>query len=216
MPMAGKQNKIIRLVIATLILLFLLIVLPLGSWYYLKNGLDYRMTTMSELKQFGTLPNFSYTTFSNATIATPNLQGKVAVVNVLDLQNEQLSRTLGGILERLHDQFNERQDVYFLIHVMDTSKTTIENFARQYQLQDDTQCYFIPTSAANLAVLPANYHLSADSLYSHFTLVDTKQMVRKHYDVQDEAQVKRLVEHLALLLPLQKREELTLQREREK
>lgn len=214
--MARKQNKILRLVVATLILFFLLVVLPFGSWYYLKDGLDYRIKTMGELKQYGALPNFSYTTFQNTTIAAADLKGKVAVANVLDLQKEQLTHTFGNTLEKLHDQFKERKDVFFLIHVTDTSKTNVENFARQYQLQDYAQCYFIPTDAAVLSTLQTNYHLAADSLYTYFTLIDTKNIVRKHYDVQEEIQVKRLVEHLALLLPLQKREEITLQRESEK
>jgi hypothetical protein len=214
--MAKKQNKIIRLVVATLILLFLLVILPFGSWYYLKDGLDYRVTTMGELKKYGTLPEFTYPTFVNTSIAAADLKDKVVVANVLDLQDEQWSRTFGSILEKLHDQFNERKDVLFLIHVTDTSKTNVDNFAKQYQLDDYAQCYFIPTDPSALAAVQSNYHLAVDSLYSNFTLIDTKQMVRKHYNAQDEAQVKRLVEHMALLLPLQKREEPTIKREREK
>lgn len=214
--MAAKQNKVVRLIVATLILLFLLVILPFGSWYYLKGGLDYRLTTMGELKQYGTLPDFSYSTIWNKPITAADVKDKVIVANVLDLQNQEMSRTFGEVLEKLHYQFDERKDVCFLIYVLDTTSVNAENFARQYQLEDAAQCYFIPTVATDLENLAASYHLSADSLYSNFTLVDTKQMVRKHYDVREEAQVKRLVEHLALLLPLQKREEITLQREREK
>lgn len=214
--MAKKQNKIIRLVTATLILVFLLVVLPFGSWYYLKDGLDYRLSTMSELKQYGVLPDFSYPTSVSTSISTADLKEKVAVLNVLDLQNAERSRTLGGILEKLHSQFDERKDVFFLIHMLDTSKVNIENFAKEYKLEDYAQCFFIPTDGATLATLSSKYHVSTDSLYTHFTLVDTKGMVRKHYNMDDKTQVKRLVEHLALLLPLQKMEEITLKREQEK
>ncbi|MFN7116680.1 MAG: TlpA family protein disulfide reductase [Saprospiraceae bacterium] len=215
--MASKQqNKIVRLILATLVLLFVLVILPLGSWYYLRNGLNYRVTTMSELNNYGKLPDFSYNTVVNTQVQTADLQGKVAVANVLDLKNEALSATWGTMLEKLHDQFNERNDVRFLIYVTDTARTTIESFTTKYKLQDYEQCYFIPADADVIKKLPLDHHIGADSLLTHLTLVDTKGMVRKHYNVQDQAQVKRLVEHMALLLPLQKREEISLQREPEK
>jgi len=214
--MARKQNKTIRLIIATLILLLVLVVLPLGSWYYLNNGLNYRLTTMGELKEFGKLSGLTYPTFAGKNVQDADLQGKVTVANVINLQDEQLSNTFGNVLEKLHDQFDERQDVLFLIHVTDTSKINMEVFATRYKLDDYAQCQFIPTDAAMLQHLQPNYYISADSLQTHFTLVDTKSMVRKHYDVRDEAQVKRLVEHIALLLPLRKKEEITLKRELEK
>ena len=163
--MAGKQNKVVTLIITSLILLFILVVLPVGSWYYLKEGLDYRMTKIGELKQYGTLPDFSYTTLWNKPITAADIKDKVVVANVLDLQNGEMSRSFGQILEKLHIQFDERKDVCFLIHVLDTVGVNAENFARKYQLEDATQCYFIPTLATDLKHLASDYHLSADSLY---------------------------------------------------
>ncbi len=214
--MAGKQNKTILLILVTLVLLFILVVLPLGSWYYLKNGLNYRIATMSELKNYGKLPAFSYHTFSNNNVKSADLQGKVVVVNALPLQNESLTNAWGTTLEKLHDQFDERSDVCFLVYVADTSRTNLESFTSKYQLQDYNQCYFVPFEAAAMPKLASDYHIGVDSLPNHFTLIDTKGIVRKHYNVQEEAQVKRLVEHMALLLPLQKKEEISLQREPEK
>jgi hypothetical protein len=212
--MARQQNKTIRLIFVTVVLLFMLVVLPLGSWYYLQNGLDYRISTMSELKQYGLLPDLSYRTLDGKNLTTADLRGKVTVTNVLDWHNPTLADAYGTYLQRLHEQFNERADVYFLIHTPDTTKARA--FAQQYGLQDSTQCFFLSGTPTEIAALPTNYHLSADALKTHFTLIDTKTMVRKHYDVRDEQQVKRLVEHLALLIPLQKKEEITLKRDLKK
>lgn len=214
--MAKTSNKTFQLIIITLVLLFILVILPLGSWYYLQNGLNYRITTMSELKNYGTLPAMSYATFSGTQVADADLKGKVVVANVLNMQDDQSLTVWGKVMEKLHDQFDERKDVRFLIHVLDTTQANITSFSKKYKLDDYEQCYFIPTEATALTALAANYHVGADSLLTHFILVDTKNVVRKHYNVQDEAQVKRLVEHLALLLPLQKKEEISIQMEREK
>lgn len=214
--MAGKQNKTIRLILATLVLIFVLGILPMGSWFYLKNGLNYRLTAMRELKDYGKVQALTYPTSTGTILKAADLNGKVTITNVVDAHNPQLLDTWGGVLEKLHNQFDERQDVLFLIHVLDTTPNNTEAFATQYKLKDSTQCYFIPTDAAMLQELQQDYHISADSLLTCFTLIDTKNTVRKHYDVQDNAQVKRMVEHIALLLPLQKHEEITLKREREK
>lgn len=214
--MANKQSKTLQLIVATIVLLFVLVVLPLGSWYYLKNGLNYRLTTMSELSDYGKLPAFSYHTFEGMNLTFNDLQGKVIVANVLNFENNQSNRALGAILEKLHDQFDERSDVCFLVHVTDTSLARVASFSAKYNLEDDNQFYFIPLDTTQMTALAKDYRLGIDSLATYFTLVDTKGIVRKHYNVQDDTQVKRLVEHLALLLPLQKKEEISLQREPEK
>lgn len=108
-----KENRILRIVLQTLALLLFLVVLPFGSWYYLKNGMDYRVSTMSDLKQYGKMPAFFYTTFADTTFDNAAIKDKIVVANLLDLQNTSMRQNFGTILQRLHDQFKGREDVLF-------------------------------------------------------------------------------------------------------
>jgi len=52
--MSKKNSKFQILLILTILLVF-----PLLSWYYLKKGFDEQMEARAELKNYGTLPTFN-------------------------------------------------------------------------------------------------------------------------------------------------------------
>jgi hypothetical protein len=56
-----KYTKIVvrlKTVYQTVALLFLLVIFPMGSWYYLKTGFAYRKNALNELKPYGNLNSF--------------------------------------------------------------------------------------------------------------------------------------------------------------
>lgn len=213
-----KENRIIRIILQTLALLLFLVVLPFGSWYYLKNGLDYRVATMSDLKQYGKMPAVSYATFADTTFNNTHIKDKIVIANVLDLQNEFMRQTFGPILQKLHDQFKGREDIVFLVHIIDSTATqlAVNDFATQFELNKTKQFAFVKTASDSVSVIEQRYHLPHDTMLPYFVMSDTKGEIRRYYDVRNKEEVKRLVAHTALLLPLEKTREITLQREMEK
>jgi len=79
------------------VLLALLVILPLSSWFYLQRGLDYRLETLEQLASKAALPNDWF----------HNQPGTIQV-----LYDESVS--LSSRLEPIKKHFEERQDIQFI------------------------------------------------------------------------------------------------------
>ncbi len=198
----SRRNSTI--VVAIAILFLLLVGLPIGSWYYLRTGLEYRKEVMADLDDLGKVPSISLKTFSGKTLDNQNIAKKMVITSFLNFQNKEITKQSGAWLQRLHDQFDERSDLAFLIHVVDTSATSeeVERFAQQYQLQDSAQCFFLKDNPEVFRTIATNvYKIPLEEIDQHFALTDTSGTVRQKYNITNNNEVKRLVEHTALLLP---------------
>lgn len=203
--MAAQTSRRNSTIVVTIAILFLLLVgLPIGSWYYLRTGLEYRKEVMADLDDYGKLPTISLETFSGRVLNNQDVAKKMIIATFLDFQNKEMTSQSGAWLERLHDQFDERGDLAFLIHVLDSSATKqeVEIFAQQYQLQDSAQCFFLKDNPEVFRTIATNvYKIPGEKIVQHFALTDTSGTVRQQYNITNPEEVKRLVEHTALLLP---------------
>ncbi|GJM33183.1 MAG: hypothetical protein DHS20C18_21840 [Saprospiraceae bacterium] len=197
----------------------LLIGFPAISWYYLRTGLDYRMEALSELDDLGKIPGFELTNYNQLRVSNANLRGKVVVANFLSVNQSESSNLKGGYLNKLHDQFDERKDVVFVNYLIEEevdSSGKAAEFAQKFELTDPDQCYFLsgePTLISQLAKEGFHLPLTDDMALTDnpfMILADTSQTIRKIYDVRDAKQVARLVEHIALILPLQAKRKTTV------
>ncbi|MDX1941349.1 MAG: hypothetical protein SFU99_12405 [Saprospiraceae bacterium] len=191
-------------IIAIAVLSVLLVGFPLGSWYYLKAGLDYRKEVMGDLYDYGKMPAVVLTTSTGRALEPKDVAGKIIVAGFLNFQDQTVTKQSGQWLSKLHHQFNERRDVTFLLHVADTlaSAETLDAFATQYQLQDTAQCYFLKDNPEVFRTIATNvYKIPEDAINAHFALTDAQGKVRRNYDLRQTSEINRLVEHIALLLP---------------
>lgn len=202
--MTAQKSKFFRpsFLISAAILLLLLVGLPIGSWYYLQSGLEYRQSLLADLKDYGKIPEFTLQTVQGEPFTNQDIAGRMVVASFLDFKDETLLTQFGEVLNKLHDQFDERNDVAFLMHLTDTTATNeaIEDFATTYALTDQWQCYFLRGADAT-SIAQQIYKTPQDTPFAYFALADTSNTVRRHYDVRQESEVKRLVEHIALILP---------------
>jgi hypothetical protein len=224
--MAGNKKRWTRKKIMQFAGLFLfLVALPAGSWYYLKKGLDYRLAALEELGDHGKIPAFSLQTADGRIVSDADLQGRITIAGFLSLRNEELSAAFGENLRKLHLQFDERPDVLLLNIVVDSSEfpsDEISRFAAKYELTDTAQCLFPGGDPSGVEKstfegfrlsLPEDIPLEESP---YLMLVDTNRTIRRYYNVTRPEEVKRLVEHLAIILPQIKERDLIFQREREK
>lgn len=193
-------------------LLLFLVVLPGGSWYYLKSGLDYRRSVLNDLSDYGPVPGATFAS-QNSPLATA-LPGKVLVSAFVPDANSPAAQRQGALLKKLHDQFDEREEVLFLAHLADSTTA----FAQQHQLIDTAQCFFALHSRAGLlAVAERDYKLPTGADPANWVVLsDIKGNMRRQYDVSQAEEVKRLVEHIAMLMPVAKREKVMVKRAAEK
>lgn len=197
----------------------LLVVFPGVSWYYLSMGLDYRKTAKAELKDLGQLPQFQWRNYNGKILNNADVKGKFVVAGVYDLSKPELSERFGHEFSRLHDQFDDRKDVLFL-SLVGRDSALIPAFIEKYALSDTTQCYFFAASKEEMkSVAQSGFKMPVwDGNGSpYIAFADTSSVIRSHYDVRDDQQLKRMVQHISLLLPMMKsREELQFKREAEK
>ncbi|MEL6865637.1 MAG: hypothetical protein AAFP19_14515 [Bacteroidota bacterium] len=208
----------------TIVLTMMIVVLPLGSWYYLQMGFNYYKDAMSELHEYGPLPNFALLNQMGDTIQEEQLKGKVAVISFVPSEAAARKKQL-EITSALFDQFDVRDDIIFLLHESKDYALSADQLireARENQLSDSEQLFWLSTDQSTMLDLLGNgykmpnmaaqrekgspYPLQADpdpqpGNYPYIILVDTNLMIRNYYDYRDDQSVKRLIEHLALIMP---------------
>ncbi|MCB0627114.1 MAG: hypothetical protein KDC43_25180 [Saprospiraceae bacterium] len=194
--------------------LFLLLVLfPAGSWFYLQRGLNYRLAALEELKDLGRLPaDLAFVNQSGSIIDTAFLQGKVLIAGVLSGDRQQ-DQPIVDRLRKLHEQFDQRDDVLFLSHLPEREPAALLAEAEALGIRDTAQWMLLATPEGQLESLRAAYHLQDPS---EVCLIDTTLMVRKVYRTSENADMGRLVEHIALIMPFVAERELIFKREKEK
>ncbi|NUQ24554.1 MAG: hypothetical protein HUU34_11430 [Saprospiraceae bacterium] len=211
----SAPNK--RTIVQLLALFLLLAALPAGSWYYLKSGLDYHRKAMAELKDLGVMPMpQAILPAAGAALPADSLKNRLAITGFVSLSEEAALDQYGADLSKLHEQFDERKDVIFVTYAEGDS-SSMTAFVDKYQLLDETQCYFFVTDAQQIQQAKAAYHLPAENPGQWWiALTDTNLKLRRFYEADKQAEVKRLVEHIALLAPRIKERDLLYKREREK
>lgn len=196
------------------ILSLFFVVAPLISWYYLRKGLGYRVEAIQELAHIGKVAPGTLVSLFGDTLRTTDMQGRLSVAQLLDMSDPAAVKEVGNHLQELHNQFDARQDVLFLIHLQGfVDVAQVSAFAREYDLDDPNQVFFFSaTGAQRMYFIP-----KPDPGTATAALVDTATEVRKFYNTRDGAQLTRLTEHLALLLPMESgRKELEFRRDKEK
>ena len=203
-----------RFIIQLIMLGIILVGFPAGSWYYLQKGLDYQRAIQQDLGELGAVKPFSLEVLQGKEIDFEFLKGSVIVVAHLDRNDSEMGNKMGTILFQLHDQFDDRDDVLFLIH-SNNSPETIQGFLDKHQLNDPEQCFFVAID--NDSQFKQTYFIpNAEKASQTLAVVDVNGMVRKHYNATDPKDLKVLVEHITLLFPRQAEKDLIFKRETEK
>ena len=220
------QNKKSRaqIIKQTIGLLLLLVVLPGGSWIYLRNGLDYRIEALEELKDYGKVPAGLVlpTQASDEPLTSEYLRGTVTVSSYLPETPEGQQR-LVEVYTKLHEQFDEHDDVLLLTYTQSDSTQDLKARAQALGLIDGEQWRLVQLPAETSAAdyFQANYALPAElaagmATHPYVVLVDTSLTVRHFYDGAENKDMGRLVEHIALILPRKPEKDIIFQREQEK
>jgi hypothetical protein len=204
-----------------LLLLLLLVGLPIGSWYYLSLGLDYRLDTKAEIQDFGQIPPFALANFNDSLIAQDHFEKGLMVGYFYANQHAAL---YGKKLAQLFNQYDERDDVFFVAFQGDTSalaRAQALEFLQKHQAYAPEQVFFLSGTAAEASTLAQACKMPFAE--KGMTLEDNALLffadglnLRGFYDMRQEEDIKRLVRHITFSLPLKKEKELIFKREKEK
>ena len=92
------------------ILVLFIIFMPLGSWYYLQSGFNYHGDLMSELKDYGKVPEFALKTQDNDTLTNLDLDGKFAVASFYNGERNSAALSM-DYARRILGQFKSQKDL---------------------------------------------------------------------------------------------------------
>lgn len=204
-----------------LTLLLILVVLPLGSWYYLHSGFSYYKTALSELKDYGKLSAFSLTNQKGEVFDNESVAGKVFVANFMFTRCPTICPKMTEQMKKLHHVFHKNKEIALLSHTVDPEHDSVEvlqQYIAAHQIPDDGVWHFLTGDkqqihqlARKAYQLPADEGANSDDFIhsQYFVLVDSKGVIRNYYDGTDTTQVNRLMEHIALIIPKKKKDEAT-------
>lgn len=182
-------------IIQTSILFAILVFVPLGSWFYLKGGLDYRIKALAELDSLTTFQEFEWTDQNQKVYNTERHGNKLMIGGFLPISDQE---NYVERVSRLHDQFNNRSDVVFVTIVPIGQASSL---SAKFDIKDGEQWKWIGLDLKQTNDLAASWKMDPVNDLNKICLIDEKGVVKNHYDYLSDAEMGRLIEHMAMLLP---------------
>lgn len=195
-------------------LLLLLIGAPYLSWHYLSKGVDYRVSRINQMGEYGDWSDLTLTTLQGSQLQMGNLKDSVVILTFPKVEG-------GGfkdfpLLDKMKDQFDDRSDVKFF-WVLGIADSTLGSTLSAANPDKYSEVYFIdesdPTYLAFIAQLPDKKPIGGTNT---LVVIDKKSMVRNIYDPFSDEEMGRLVEHITILLPPKKVDKPELNRQKER
>lgn len=206
-----KKSKIHWRVVGMLFLI--LIILPAGSWYYLTQGYNYRKDLLNDLKEeFGLVKDYEAETTFGEVFGTEDIKANTAIVHFMG-KNATEKDSIWSLMTRLHEQFDERNDIMFISHISDADSLQMSPDTAQWKILKGTSAYFDRLARDNykLPLKPGETILNNPYL----VLLDSTK-IRQYYDYRDPMQAGRLVEHITIVMPRLAEKDIILERDQEK
>ena len=206
----------------TIIMLSLMIIVaPAFSWYYLQKGADYRIASLKELKQN---KGKADTTFSCAPINwgkldADSLSGKIVIASIIKY-NGQLADKQTLTAKKLHEQFGERADIYFISLLEGADSSQAFAYYKAQNVRRNKTYFVVPGDAITKQNWIKTFKIEQIGDFTtdecpFYAYIDLNGTIRSYYDVNDENRIKKMVEHIAMKV-FDKKENPRLTRELEK
>ena len=212
----SKKKKIIT----NIVLLFMLIIFPAMSWYFLNTGADFYRGVMNELGDHGTMPDFNLKNSNGDIVTQEKFDKKLTLMNFSSPQND---KTGFKSMKYVYDQFDDNKDVLFAS--IDMGEIDSVSFGSQILEQgiSPDKWSFLFGDSATVQNLKTEHFAMSDSLINKvgnidraLVLVDTNNIIRNFYQSDDTIQIKRLITTMSLLMPRAEKASIKFDREEEK
>jgi len=224
--------------IKTLAILTILVGFPLLSWYYLTTGYNYQMGARAELKDYGKLPAFNFTNQDGGTYTSDSLKNTMSIISFFG-DDGKINQEMFNVMKKLNTQFGENRNLELLmvsIESQEDSRGVLSGLFAVNQF-DARQHNFLTSSNVDVQKwigegikVPIKWEVKENEAaeiqleenksgkigdYPFFILVDKKQTIRNFYHVDKEEEVKRMVEHIAILLPREVKPDIEMKDKKE-
>ena len=194
--MSDPQQK--RPVVQMLLLGFLLIVFPLGSFLYLRAGFAYQLDSWDEMDPIGPVGElFAY-------------ERPDSTIDIVFFEPANATDSVGQSVEALHEALDDSPAVRFVSLGEGRSQLIREDAVQLAALP-----YALEEGAFAKTAEPFSAACESVPIRQRAYTVDVNGQVRRCYNLHEGADVSRLVEQVALILPRGKEEDVILERKTE-
>lgn len=189
----------------------LLFVLPAVSYLYLYKGFKWRVDAQAELQDFGKI-RAAYRIMPDGNKENL-LKGKVCVLHLFG-ENPELTAANKLILdtgEELFKQFGgaspePEKDNFRLVMISEGGSTEFRSYAQTRPSSDMNTWVWTGGLGSWTTILKNGYEgycvkTKAGRHPEYYAVSDTSGVIRRFYNAEDAEEVKRMVQHVALLLP---------------
>jgi len=219
----AEEKKEKKLVIQFVMLMLLLAVTPIGTYFWMREGVDYRTERLAELKDYGQVGQFQAVDAKGMPFDTTNIGGKMALVIFLPenrSKTKELMTRIELVEHQMEEQLDQRKDMLFLFYT--TTSTDLDAYAKELMAKENDKFVFVKVTAAEMNRLKEETYqtkqgkaLGVESEYV-LVLADLKSKIRHYYNPMKNADMGKLVEHMAIVLPQDKDKDIVFRRESEK
>ena len=218
-----KVNNLIKILAVS----FIIVICPAASWYYLQKGLDYQKEARKEIVVKETIDVAQF--IPKHILEDPGLlENKLRLLFFNDKKKNGEERK--QLIAKLIEQFEDSKGVLLIEIVRASNSENLSNakvgeMHIQKELNPVAYDALLSTQVGQpnfesiegkiiLESIVKNEPLKND-LPSYAMLVDHKGGIRTFYDVDDPSRIKRLIEHMAILIPRVNTEKAELIRDKE-
>ncbi len=200
-----------RKILSIIFLTITLGVIPIGSWYYLKQGLNYRKQRIGSLNAFGNWgDSMSLKLIDGKDFTTDSLRGRFVVVNIFDPADSTDKNQIAASkqMQRFQEAFGkERSDIYCLSLPVGahTDSALVAAYAKRYHA--NSRVWRVAKATENVPILvdSLNYEKfgkSKDPIKQPiFALIDNKFKIRNYYDGTQKEDVNAMIEVISIIMP---------------
>jgi len=218
--MTNQQERpgIFGRIASILALTFFLVVLPVGSYIYLKKGYEYQKEAMKDLRKEQRLTNLAGLNLLDGQMPKMEIGESFYLLGLLPTSAD--PEKYASVLKKLHEQFDIPENIELWTLFADGDSSQVAAFQRNYDLPVDTaQLLYWGSNQENfnrfveqIALVPEEKARLKDGL---IVLLDDSLYIRQAYSYMDEQILQRLVERTAILLPERDKPKPELRREAE-
>lgn len=176
-----------------LVALALLMAAPIISYFYLNEGYQYRISSLQELEIKGEINPFNLAIDTVTSFSDDDLKGKITAVLFLEGNDEERQ-----YVTDLVDQFGERREFQLLVLAPSTMTWESKPPVTVVRSPEDGSRNFLSNTFSD----------TLDWKTPSFVLVDTSAQIRHYYQGNWEVKRKKLVEHIAIILPRTKKSDI--------
>ncbi len=180
----------------------MLFLLPLVSWYYLQSGLKWRQQAQAIMNGTELFPDGSWKDLSGKTFTSDQLAEHVTIVSLVSCENVD---SVSSTLDSLYKQFIKTKNKNANFIILNTCRNLPNAFVDS--LKTGWFVFSCGDSTSLCDLLKVNWPAGK----TH-ALVDRRKTIRHYYGESSLEDKRILNEHMVLLLPTERSDQIILKR----